>query len=45
MLGENSGSPYTSNRIYLLPIGFSKYVYLKNMYVTLRGKKVCLCRC
>ena len=31
------GSPHTSNRIYLLWNCFSNYVYLKDMYITLKG--------
>ena len=34
LLGNIFGSPYTSNRIYLLRNYFSNYVYLKDMYIT-----------
>ena len=37
LLGNNFGSLYTSNRIYLLQICFSNYVYLKDMHITLKG--------
>ena len=33
------GSTRTSNRIYLLRNSFSNYVYLKDMYITLKGIK------
>ena len=36
-LGESSGSPYASFRIYLLRSCFSNYVYLKDMYICLKG--------
>ena len=34
---ELFGSPHTSNRIYLLQNCLSNYVYLKHMYIVLRG--------
>ena len=37
LLGNIFGSPHTSNRIYLLRNCFSNYVYLKDMYITLKG--------
>ena len=37
LLGNIFGSPHTSNPIYLLQNCFSNYVYLKDMYITLKG--------
>ena len=37
LLRKIFGSPHTSNRIYLLQNYFSNYVYLKDMYITLKG--------
>ena len=37
LLGNIFGSPHTSNRIYLLGNCFSTYIYLKDMYLTLKG--------
>ena len=37
LLGNIFGSPHTSNRIYLLRNFFSSYVYLKDMYITLKS--------
>ena len=37
LLGNNFGSLYTSNQIYLLQICFLNYVYLKDMHITLKG--------
>ena len=37
LLGNIFGSPHTSNRIYLLRNCFSNYVYLKDMYLSLKG--------
>ena len=37
LLGNMFGSPHTSYRIYLKRNFFSNYVYLKNMYITLKG--------
>ena len=37
LLGNFFGSPHTSNRIYLLGNCFSTYIYLKDMYITLKG--------
>ena len=36
LLKEILGSPHTSNRIYLLQNCFSNYVFLKDMYMTLK---------
>ena len=37
LLGNKFGSPHTNNRIYLLRNCFSAYIYLKDMYITLKG--------
>ena len=37
LLGRRFGLPQTSNRIYLLRNCFSSYIYLKDMYNTLKG--------
>ena len=37
LLGNIFGSPHTRNRIYFLGNCFSNYVYLKDMYITLKG--------
>ena len=37
LLGENFGSPHTSNQVYLLRGYFSNYLYLKDMYIILKG--------
>ena len=37
LLGNIFGSPHTSNRIHSLRNCFSNYVYLKDMYITLKG--------
>ena len=37
LLGKTFGSPHTSNQVYLLQNYFSNYVYLKDMYITLKG--------
>ena len=40
LLGKIFGSPHTRNRIYLLQNCFPKYVYLKDVYITLKGKGI-----
>ena len=37
LLGKTFGSPHTSKQIYLLHNFFWNYVYLKDMYITLKG--------
>ena len=37
LLGDIFGSHHTNKRIYLLRYCFSNYVYLKDMYITLKG--------
>ena len=37
LLGNIFGSPHTINWIYLLPNCFSNYIYLKDIYITLKG--------
>ena len=37
LYGNIFGSPHTSNRIYLLRNCFSNYLYLKDMYIALKG--------
>ena len=37
LLGTIFGLPHTSNWIYLLRNCFSNYVYLRDMYITLKG--------
>ena len=37
VIGKIFGSPHTSNWIYLLRNCFSNYVYLKDMYLSLKG--------
>ena len=37
LLGKIFGSAHRSNRIYLLWNCFSNYVYIKDMYITLKG--------
>ena len=37
LLGNIFGSPYTSNWIYLLRNCFSNYIFLKDVYITLKG--------
>ena len=37
LLGKVFGSPYTSNRIYLLQSCFASYVHFKDMYIILNG--------